>query len=1040
MKRIYHRIGTILFLLLISSQLSAQSLEERINALLSKMTLQEKIDQLHKDGGMNTPDNSRLKIPGFIMADGPHGVRDGNATSFPVGIGMAATWDVDLAKRIGKALGEEFRGKGKHQMLGPAVDLTRDPRNGRTPESGGEDPYLNALLNASVIQGVQSTPCLATIKHFNCKHKQKNRTTNNYILTQRLLMEHYGLNFRLGVQDAGSFSIMSAYNLINGEQASESSNLLRTILHTNWGFPFYVVSDWGAIKSTYRAISGGCNVCMGSDNYQNDLLLLVNTGTVPVSVIDDAVKNVLRTKILSGMMDYYPQGNPTDVNSTAHQALCLEAGKKGLVLLKNDSILPLNKDTLTNVAIIGPNADVMQTDGTGSSWVTPFYSISPRKGLENYLGAAKVFYAKGCDIATGFTTDVADALQKASKAQLVIFVGGLDASQEGEELDRVNGSIELPGKQKDMINQLATVNKNVVVVIVSGGICGVNAYINNVRAMLQAFYPGQEGGNAIAQVLFGDYNPSGKLPVTLPKSDSQLGTEITDFDFTNDYGCGYRWFDKKAYTPDFAFGFGLSYTTFHYANVQVSPANAPLGSMVTVTFDLTNTGSRTGEEVAQCYVSKPSSNVDRPVKELKAFTKVSLAPGETKQISMTLSANELYYYDETASAYKVEPGLYNIAVGGSSDNLPLQASFTQNNADGKPDLQIANVYTIPRYPLPGDKVQFAATVVNRGTGASPAGKIHRVEFKVNGAVVSASTEWSAAIPTGGMALVNGAQAISGDSYTWPAAQPGEFTVTATVNPAGDIDELYNTNNSKTITAKVYPLPPTNLALNKPVKVSSVEKTGVEGIYVNDGSYSSRWSSAFADPQYVIIDLGTPTKFNQVNLFWEAAYATDYAIQVSNDSTNWTTLVHQSAGLGGIERYTVSAEARFLKILGSKRATAYGYSLYEIEVFQLDPSKVKSDGSLLQGKDFQMEQNYPNPFNSSTIISYYLPRQADVEIVIMNALGQIIRTLDAGSRDSGAHRLFWDGKDNHNFAVASGVYFYRLLSPGITLTNKMLLLR
>jgi beta-glucosidase len=1040
MKRINHRIGTILFFLLITSQLSAQSLEERINSLLSKMSLQEKIDQLHKDGGMNTPDNGRLKIPGFIMADGPHGVRDGNATSFPVGIGMAATWDVDLARRVGKALGEEFRGKGKHQMLGPAVDLTRDPRNGRTPESGGEDPYLNALMNASVIQGVQSTPCLATIKHFNCKHKQKNRTTNNYILTQRLLMEHYGLNFRLGVQDGGAFSLMSAYNLINGEQASESSNLLRTILHTNWGFPFYVVSDWGAIKSTYRAISGGCNVCMGSDNYQNDLLLLVNTGTVPVSVIDDAVKNVLRTKILSGMMDYYPQGNPADVNSTAHQTLCLEAGKKGLVLLKNDSILPLNKDTLTNVAIIGPNADVMQTDGTGSSWVTPFYSISPRKGLENYLGANKVFYAKGCDIATGFASDVADALQKASKTQLVIFVGGLDASQEGEELDRVNGSIELPGKQKDMINQLTTVNKNVIVVIVSGGICGVNAYINNVRAMLHAFYPGQEGGNAIAQVLFGDYNPSGKLPVTLPKSDAQLGTEITDFDFTNDYGCGYRWFDKKAYTPDFAFGFGLSYTTFQYSNLQVSPENAPLGTMVTVSFNLTNTGSRAGEEVAQCYVSKPASSVDRPVKELKAFTKVSLAPGETKQVSMALSANELYYYDETAAAYKVEPGLYTIAIGGSSDNLPLQGSFTQNSADIKPDLQIANVYTIPRYPLPGDKVQFAATVVNRGTGASPAGKIHRVEFKVNGAVISASTEWSTAIPAGGMALVNGAQAISGDSYTWPAAQPGEFTVTATVNPAGDIDELYNTNNTKTITAKVYPLPPTNLALNKPVKVSSVEKTGVEGMYVNDGSYSSRWSSAFSDPQYVIIDLGTPTKFNQVNLYWEAAYATDYAIQVSNDSTNWTTLVHQSAGVGGIERYTVSAEARFLKILGSKRATAYGYSLYEIEVFQLDPSKIKSDGSLLQGKDFQMEQNYPNPFNSSTVISYYLPREADVQIVIMNALGQIIRTFEAGARDAGAHRLYWDGKDSHNLSVASGVYFYRLLSPGITLTNKMLLLR
>ena len=280
---------------------------------------------------------------------------------------------------------------------------------------------LNALINAAVIQGIQSTPCLATIKHFNCKHKQTNRTNNNYTLSQRLLMEHYGLNFRLGVQDAGSFSIMSAYNLINGEQASESSNLLRTILKNNWGFPFYVVSDWGAVKSSLKAMNGGCNVCMGSDNYQNDLLMLVQGGFVPESVIDDAVKNVLRTKILSGMMDYYPAGNPSDLNHITHQTLCLEAGKKGLVLLKNNDILPLHKDTITNIAVIGPNADIMQTDGTGSSWVSPFYSISPRHGIENSIGASKVTYAKGCDIATGYATDVADAIKKAAAAQVVIF-------------------------------------------------------------------------------------------------------------------------------------------------------------------------------------------------------------------------------------------------------------------------------------------------------------------------------------------------------------------------------------------------------------------------------------------------------------------------------------------------------------------------------------------------------------------------------------------------------------------------------------------
>ena len=268
---IYRFVLVVFLIIIASSNTNSQTVEERIDNIISQMTLEEKILQLHKEGAMNTASNQRLDIPGFVMADGPHGVRDGMATSFPVGIGIAATWDINLAQRVGKALGEEFRGKGKNQMLGPAIDLNRDPRNGRSPESGGEDPYLNAQITSAIIKGIQSTPIVATAKHYNCVHKQTERFSNNYTMTQRWLMEHYGLNFRTAVQDAGVFSVMSAYNKINEVQSAESYNLLTTILRDSWGFPFYVVSDWGAVHNSEKAIKAGTDICMGSDHYQNDV-------------------------------------------------------------------------------------------------------------------------------------------------------------------------------------------------------------------------------------------------------------------------------------------------------------------------------------------------------------------------------------------------------------------------------------------------------------------------------------------------------------------------------------------------------------------------------------------------------------------------------------------------------------------------------------------------------------------------------------------------------------------------------------------------
>ena len=627
----------------------SQTVEDRITSILSRLTTAEKIKQLHHEGSFNTADNARLNIPGFIMADGPHGVRDGAATSFPVTIGMASTWDVDLAQRVGVALGKEFRGKGKHQMLGPSMDLDRDPRNGRSPETGGEDPFLCGQITAAMIRGVQSTGCIATAKHYNANHRENGRESNNIVISQRLLMDQAGLQFRTAVQEGGAFSVMNAYNLVNRLKCAHNPNLLSTILKTSWGFPFYVVSDWGAVWNAENAIEAGTDICMGSDHYQNDLPALVSSGAVPMSVLDEAVRRVLRTKALAGMLDYMPPGNPSDINSMQHQQLCLEAGRKSLVLLKNEgNILPMNPTTVTTVAVVGPNAPVAPIDGSGSSYVTPVYSVTPLQGVTRILGASRVRYARGCDINSSDTAGFAAAVSAASGADVVLFFGGLDPTQEGEGFDRVGGSIDLPGMQQDLINRLASVNPRMVVSLFSGGVCGIQRSIGNIKGLIYGFYPGQEVGNAVADVIFGVYNPGGKLPVTMPVSSSQL--PLWNDNLNDDYGGGYRWFDALSLTPRFAFGFGLSYTTFAYSNLVISPSSAPVGQPVNVSASVTNTGSRMGDEVVQLYLTKEVFPV--MMKELKAFQRVTLNPGETRTVSFTITPEQLYAYNETNSATK----------------------------------------------------------------------------------------------------------------------------------------------------------------------------------------------------------------------------------------------------------------------------------------------------------------------------------------------------------------------------------------------------
>ena len=369
--------------------------------------------------------------------------------------------------------------------------------------------------------------------------------------------------------------------------------------------------------------------------------------------------------------------------SQEHRDLALEVAQKSIVLLKNeDDILPLNADELGSIALIGPSADVAQLDGIGSSVVEPCYAVTPRQGITHRAGGLTIHYAKGSDINSDDTSGYQTAIEAARNADVVIFVGGLDGTQEGEELDRASGSVQLPGVQQDLINELAAVNPNIIVVIESGGIVSLAKSIDNIKGLLYAFYPGQEGGNAIADILFGDVNPSGKLPVTMPQDDDQL-PDWEDLDFSGDVvdGFGYRRFDSLELTPQYAFGFGLSYTTFEYNNLVVTPTSTTGDASILVSVDVTNTGLRAGDEIVQLYLSvdfsSPSAStiVPMPFKQLRGFKRISLEPGQTKKVTLLLEPEELSIWSISDNSFRVEAGTYTVRVGGSSDNLHLSKTF-----------------------------------------------------------------------------------------------------------------------------------------------------------------------------------------------------------------------------------------------------------------------------------------------------------------------------------------------------------------------------
>jgi beta-glucosidase len=775
-------------------QLPAVSLEARVDGLLRQMTTQEKVEQLF----YKTDGNARLGIPQFTGSDGPHGI--GNKAQgwscFPVTLAMAATWDPDLIQRVGRAIALEQASRGKHRLAAPVLDLLSDPRNGRAPETIGEDPFLGGRITEGFLCGMNETAVFATIKHYNLNTYEANRETNNYQIDQRSLVEFWGEHWRRAIQDGGAMSVMCAYNLVNGEKCAENHNLIKTLLRDRWGFRGYTMCDWGGFWSTEKAMAAELDFCEGNELYIKQLPGLVAEGKIMQNQLDNAVRNVLRTKILAGMLDGQPKVPAAVRDCPEHRTLVYESGLKSMVLLKNQGlILPLDRK-IRSVAIIGPNAATLPLDGHSSSAVIPPYTITPKQGLETLLGADRVFYAKGCDINSTNRSLFAEAKRIARDSEVVIFVGGLDNTVEGEGYfikgDRLTGSVDLPGVQNELINELATLNPNLVLVVISGGPCAVNKVIKNVKGLLYACYPGQEGGRALADILVGNEAPSGKLPVTVPKGDDPMRPRSTDFRNVVTEGVGYRWFDSKIIQPEFAFGFGLSYTTFEYRNLRVTPDRLPAGQEVAVQVDVVNTGQRAGEEVVQLYLSTTDDirpPVAMPVKQLKGFKKVAIQPGQTQRVRFTLTPNELYVFDPAEGRYRVPTGSYQVRVGGSSDNLPLSSSFRLRPAKEHPDLMVTNIRTVPAFPKRGDRVLFVASVLNRGTGPTPANKKLRVSFSVDGHKIASSPALQSSIPAGGMAMVCGSEGVG-----WTIGDRAA-TVRAEVDPHHVIAETIESNNA-----------------------------------------------------------------------------------------------------------------------------------------------------------------------------------------------------------------------------------------------------
>lgn len=718
---------------------NSKSIEQRIDDALSRMTLQEKIRIIHAQSKFSSAGIPRLGFPDFWTDDGPHGVRpdvlwdeweqagqtNDSCVAFPALTCLAASWNPQMSRIYGEALGEEALYRGKDMILGPGVNIYRTPLNGRNFEYMGEDPYLASIMVVPYIQGLQSKGVSACVKHYCLNNDEEFRHQVNVIVSDRALHEIYLPAFKAAVEKGKTWGIMGAYNLYKNEHNCHNQYTLNKILKGDWKYDGVVVSDWGGCHDTDQAVKNGLDMEFGSwtnglsagasnayDNYYlaTPYIKGIKEGKYSTKELDDKVRRVLRLFYRTTMN---PNRGHGSLCSESHYATAKKVAEEGIVLLQNkNQVLPINTQKAKRVLVVGENAIKMMTVGGGSSSLKVQREISPLDGLRARLGNnAVVDYARGYvgDVTgnyNGVTTGqnledkrsadelIAEAVKKAKDADYVVMFGGLNKSdfQDCEGHDR--HELGLPYQQDKLIEALAKANKNFIYVNISGNAVAM-PWKDKVPAIVQGWFIGSEAGEALASVLTGDATPSGKLPFTWVSSLKEVGAHalntypgtwrkdggpqtdgnIIDEEYKEGIYVGYRWTDKEKIHPTFAFGHGLSYTQFAISNLRTDKKSMTQEGNMTFTVNVKNIGKRAGAEIVQLYIHDVKASVDRPYKELKGFQKVYLQPGESKDVSITIDNSALSFYDENTSAWKSEPGMFEALVGNASDNLKLKKAF-----------------------------------------------------------------------------------------------------------------------------------------------------------------------------------------------------------------------------------------------------------------------------------------------------------------------------------------------------------------------------
>ena len=699
-------------------------MEKRIEKLIKKMTLEEKVGLLHGNSKFYVAGVERLGIPEWSLSDGPHGVRaeinrhdwayagwtNDSASYFPTGTAFAAAWNPELAYRRGEVLGEEARWRKKDVLLGPGVNIIRSPLCGRNFEYMSEDPYMNSVLAVAYIKGLQSRDVACSVKHFAVNNQETNRTTVDVECSERALREIYLPAFKAAVQEGGALTVMAAYNKFRGEFCAENNYLVRKILRNEWGFDGVYVTDWGAAHSTVPSMEAGLDLEMGTliDKYDdwyyaNPLIEAVKSGKVPMSLVDEKVGDVLRVMIKTNVLDPKKRFGPGSMNTKEHQQATYDAAAEAIVLLKNqNNLLPLDFSSIKSLAVIGDNATRKHSNGGLSSEIKAVYEVTPLGALRAKWGdKVDIRFAQGYEKLSTFVegsnngqssgtfsskTQESDALLKeavevARTSDVALLVCGLNHDYDTESFDRLN--MDIPYGQVELIQEVVKANPRTIVVMIAGSPLNMAAVDICSPAIVWAWFNGMEGGNALVDVLSGKVNPSGKMPFTTPVSlDQSPAHALGNFpgrdlkvNYEEDILVGYRWFDTKGLPVVYPFGYGLSYTTFNYSNLNTDKKTYDQADTIQATFTLTNTGDREGAEVAQLYVSDPVCSVMRPVKELKGFKKVFLKPGESRRITLDIPVSSLAFYSEAQSQFVVEPGEFILQLGASTSDIKQKISI-----------------------------------------------------------------------------------------------------------------------------------------------------------------------------------------------------------------------------------------------------------------------------------------------------------------------------------------------------------------------------